>query len=121
METQKTSRGKLCVQFLYVTAAAVGFAYTSVLIFALATGNREPLTEHPGLTALLCLLSGISLVNLCRHRSVRFWKVADRIWVVTFVHSLAGTVFLHQQQEALEEFKFRLEVAVSKNTHSTEH
>jgi hypothetical protein len=71
LEKQKASKGELFVQFIYAIAAAVGFAYVSVLIFTLATGNREPLTEHPGLTAFLCLLSGISLANLCRHQSPR--------------------------------------------------
>lgn len=112
METQKASKGKLCVQFLYATAAAVGFAYASVLIFAFATGNRQPITEYPGLTALLCLLSGIFLTNLCRHRSARFWKIADLVWIVTFVPSLAMTILLHQQEEDQEKFNTLIENTV---------
>ncbi|WP_417836647.1 hypothetical protein [Thalassospira tepidiphila] len=108
METQKASKGELLSQFVYATAAAVGFAYVSVLFFALATGNRKPVAEHPGLTALLCLLSSITLVNLCRHQSARFWKIADLVWIVTFVPSLAGTVYLHNQSMAVAEYDEKL-------------
>ena len=108
LEKQAASKGELFVQFIYAIAAAVGFAYVSVLIFTLATGNREPLTEHPGLTAFLCLLSGISLANLCRHQSPRFWKIADLIWILCFIPSLAISVFTFAQgsaQHSVERFR----------------
>ncbi|MEQ8390358.1 MAG: hypothetical protein RIB30_05150 [Thalassospira sp.] len=115
METQKASRGELIVQFIYATAAGLGFAYVSVLILTLATGNREPLTEHPGLTAFLCLLSGISLANLCRLQSPRFWKIADLVWIVTFVPTLAMTVVLHFQEESREEYDRKINSAVKQH------
>lgn len=121
LETQKASRGEFFVQFIYATAAAVGFAYVSVLIFALATGNLQPLTEHPGLTALLCLLSGISLANLCRHQSSRFWKVADLVWIVAFVPSLAMTLLQHQQEQAQQKFNILIEATVEAHTASVKN
>lgn len=120
LEKQAASKGELFVQFIYAIAAAVGFAYVSVLIFTLATGNREPLTEHPGLTAFLCLLSGISLANLCRHQSPRFWKIADLVWIVTFVPSLAITVALHFQEVTQEHYEEMLAQAVDQNIRDVE-
>jgi len=114
------SRGEFLVQLFYATAAGIGFAYVSVLIFALATGNREPLTEHPGLTALLCLLSGISLANQCRQRSARFWKIADLVWIVTFVPSLGMTVSLHFQEVTQEHYEEMLAQAVDQNIRDVE-
>ncbi len=107
LEKQAASKGELIVQFLYTTAAGIGFAYVSVLIFALATGNHQPLTKYAGLTALLCLLSGITLVNLCRHQSARFWKIVDLVWVLCFVPSLAISVFTYTQsstQHSIDRF-----------------
>lgn len=121
LEKQAASKGELFVQFIYAIAAAVGFAYVSVLIFTLATGNREPLTEHPGLTAFLCLLSGISLANLCRHQSPRFWKIADLVWIVTFVPSLAMTVLLNQQEENQQQFNRLIENTVEANIANTKY
>jgi hypothetical protein len=108
LEKQKASRGELFVQFIYAITAAVGFAYVCTLAVTLTLGNLEPLTDQPGLTALLCLLSGISLVNLCRHRSARFWKIADLLWVLCFVPSLAISVFTFAQgnaQHSIERFR----------------
>ena len=108
MEQQKASKGELFVQLLYDAAAAVGFASVSVLIFALATGNLQPLIEYPGQTALLCLLSGITLVNLCRHQSARFWKVVDLVWIMCFIPSLGISVFTFAQgneQNSIEHFR----------------
>ncbi|CAM3369365.1 hypothetical protein [Thalassospira profundimaris] len=121
METQKASKDELFVQLVYAVAAAVGFAYIAALIVTLASGHREPLAEHPGITALLCLLSGIALANLCRHRSARFWKVADLVWIVTFVPSLTMTVLLHQQQETQQQFDRLIENTVEANINSTEY
>jgi len=120
LEQQKASKGELFVQFVYTTAGIASFAYLGALVPTFASGNLKPLTDHPGLTALLCLISGISLANLCRTRSAKFWKIVDLVWIVTFVPSLAMTVILYQQEEVKREFNALLEESINLNILSTE-
>lgn len=101
METQKASKGELYLQTIYVLAAIFGLVYVGNLTISLVTGNLQSLTHSPERTALLCLLSGFSLANLCRNRSAIFWKTVDLIWVLTFVPSLVMTVVLHLEAEKM--------------------